>query len=361
MTNPGFDSQPRRLLVVKVNGMGDSVMIRSIVEHLRERRPDFEIGVLVGSATRELMTVNAHYESHLFNGFRAVTDTSRLLLGIRRRHYDTIINFEQNFLKLNLLLMTTGVRSRIGFALAPNIPRSGFLTHQLAFDRDKSMWECFIALARVVEPALPDGLTTIPPEPGMAARLSASGWWANNLANNHPVIAMHLGSYYMDFKRWPLERFVELAERIRARAPRSAIVLSGTPPEQSLIARFIGSFSGHAVDASSLGSVEHLSLVLSKCDLLVSNDTGVMHLGAAVGVPTVGLFGPVSPHQWGPVGPKATFVYNTRVDCSPCVDTYANIRPYECRNCDKARCMHDISVDSVIAAASRVVASNWLS
>jgi heptosyltransferase II len=85
-----------------------------------------------------------------------------------------------------------------------------------------------------------------------------------------------------------------------------------------------------------------------------------MHLGAAMGTPTVGLFGPVSPQQWSPVGPRVATVYETTVSCSPCVNTYLGLRPHECANPDRARCMRDVSVASVIDAARRVVEGNWL-
>ncbi|MGH7931553.1 MAG: glycosyltransferase family 9 protein, partial [Candidatus Binataceae bacterium] len=96
------------------------------------------------------------------------------------------------------------------------------------------------------------------------------------------------------------------------------------------------------------------------CSLLVSNDTGIMHLGAALGTPTVGLFGPNSPRYWAPLGPRATYVYDTRLPCSPCLNLYADRWPLNCTHPEKGRCMLDITVDSVMMAAKRVILGNWL-
>ena len=85
-----------------------------------------------------------------------------------------------------------------------------------------------------------------------------------------------------------------------------------------------------------------------------------MHLAAAMGTPTVGLFGPNSPRYWAPIGPRATFVYDTKVACSPCLNLYANRWPLECANPEKSRCMLDIGVDSVLNAARRVITDAWL-
>jgi lipopolysaccharide heptosyltransferase II len=91
----------------------------------------------------------------------------------------------------------------------------------------------------------------------------------------------------------------------------------------------------------------------------VSNDTGIMHLGAAIGVPTVGLFGPNTPRHWAPIGRRATYVYDTTVSCSPCIDNYRNRLPLACTNIVKSRCMYDISVASVLAAIKQVT-DDWM-
>jgi ADP-heptose:LPS heptosyltransferase len=165
----------------------------------------------------------------------------------------------------------------------------------------------------------------------------------------------------MDFRRWQIERFVRLAEELRGRIPRLRVLLTGTETEKELIERFAREYSGQCIDASSLCSIERTIGVLGRCDLLVSNDTGIMHLGAAMGLPTVGLFGPNTPRHWAPIGPRSTYVYDTDVPCSPCIDNYRNRLPTACANAVKSRCMYDISVDSVLAAVTRVVAHDWMS
>ena len=138
------------------------------------------------------------------------------------------------------------------------------------------------------------------------------------------------------------------------------MVPAGTAPERPLIRAFIDQYSGHAVDASESGSLAKTAALLRRCNLLVSNDTGIMHLAAAMGTPTVGLFGPNSPRYWAPIGARATYVYETKVACSPCLNLYANRWPLECANPVKSRCMLDIEVDSVLNAARRVITSPWL-
>jgi ADP-heptose:LPS heptosyltransferase len=119
-------------------------------------------------------------------------------------------------------------------------------------------------------------------------------------------------------------------------------------------------YSGRAIDASEPGSLMRTAALLKRCNLLVSNDTGIMHLGAALGIPAVGLFGPNSPRYWAPLGPRATYVYDTKAPCSPCLNLYTDRWPLECSHPEKGRCMLDITVDSVMMAAKRVIVGGWL-
>ena len=168
------------------------------------------------------------------------------------------------------------------------------------------------------------------------------------------TVVFHLGSGPRYYKRWPAERFIALAERLRLQKPNLLIVLTGQPFERPLIEHFIARYSGRVVDATGLGLIVKAAALLVECDLLVANDTGIMHLGAAMGAPTVGIFGPVSPQRWAPVGPRATAVSASGVACSPCVETYLLRDPVDCSNTDRMRCLREVSVDMVLEAITRV-------
>jgi ADP-heptose:LPS heptosyltransferase len=341
--------------------MGDSILIRSLIEHLLIRHPNMEVGVMVGPATRELMTLGAKFRVHQYTQ-QTLTMRSALkcLREIRDCRYDAILNFEQRSSAGTAFLAATGVPLHLGFLPTLDSPKAFFLTHAVRFQEGRSMWQSFVRLARIADPNLTDAPTLIPPKCGAASEKWAVEWLGTH-APNRQTIAIHLGSQGLDFRRWPIERFVRFAECARRQGTSDvSIILTGTAPERPLISAFMEKYSGHAVDASDTKSLEQTAALLQHCSLLVSNDTGIMHLGAAMGTPTVGLFGPNSPRYWAPIGPRATYVYDTRVACSPCLNLYANRWPLECANPDQSRCMLDIQVDSVLRAARRVVAADWL-
>ena len=353
---------PRRLLVVKVFGMGDSILIRSIIELLRERHPGMQIGVLVGPATREVMTAGASFHVHDYVPQKlSVWSALRTLRDIRGCHYDAVLNCEQRSLAGSAFLALAGAIYHVGFIPISGTSKGRFLTHAIRFRDDDSVWQSFIRLARLVDSDLPQRSLPIPPQWTTEDEEWAYRWWREHVGSaQNLTVALHVGTQDREFSRWPVQRFVEFAERVRVRNQQLSIVLTGKAPERQLIHAFINMYSGRAIDASESGSVMRTAALLRRCNLLVSNDTGIMHLGAALGIPTVGLFGPNSPRYWAPLGLRATYVYDTTAPCSPCLNLYADRWPLECSHPEKGRCMLDITVDSVMTAAKRVIVGAWL-
>jgi ADP-heptose:LPS heptosyltransferase len=350
---------PRRLLIVKVHGMGDSVLIRALIELIQRSHAEVEIGVLVGSATHELMTVGLHVQSHRYDQ-KQVTPLAiaSTWCDIRRNRYEAIANFEQGSLAGAAFLASAGIGVHVGFVGSDEDPKCRLLSHPVTFRESDSMWQSFLKLAKVLYPDLPDGCC---PSIGLhgspESKRWAAEWWQSRVGGaDRFAVAMHLGcGSGMDFRRWPLERFLALGEKINSRWRNVIVILTGTTLERDLIRQFCDGFRGNAVDASGLGSIEKTALILKRCHLLVSNDTGVMHLGAAVGTPTVGLFGPNSPVHWAPLGKRVSYVRDTSARCSPCVNNYRNLIPMACTNSIVGQCMKDIAVESVESAIERLL------
>jgi heptosyltransferase II len=227
-------------------------------------------------------------------------------------------------------------------------------------DESESQWQSLVRIARLIDPDLSPAVDVLPFPVAADIGAVVTRRWSDIVRNaGGPAVALHLGSGIHVYKRWPVSRFVQLAERIKAIAPRAVFLLTGQAAERELIAEFTRTYTGCACDLSSITSVAETAAILQRCHLLISNDGGVMHLGAAMGVPTVGLFGPASPQQWAPRGPRATFLQGQELPCQPCIRSYREAPPARCTNWISSQCMLSISVDDVIAAARRV-AGSWL-
>ena len=289
-------------------------MVRSILEHFRRRHPDVDIGVLAGPANRDVLTTGSNYQLHQYDQRTLSAGTiMRTLADIRKRRYEAVIDFEQGSLAGAAFVRATGIPVRAGFLPLSSSAKAALLTHPIRFREEDSMWVSFIRLMRIVDRDFPEAISTMPLPVDDDTRRSMREWMRSKASESaRSEVVFHLGSGQRHYKRWPVERFIALAERLRLQKPGLLIVLTGQPFERPLAEHFIAKYSGPVVDATGLGSIAKAAALLAECDLLVSNDTGIMHLGAAMGAPTVGIFGPVSPRRWAPVGPHATAVSRKR-------------------------------------------------
>ena len=286
-------SVPRRLLVVKVHGLGDSVMVRSLLEHFHRRHPNAEIGVLAGSGNRDVLTTGSNFRLHQYDQRSlSVGAIVRELAAVRGRHYQAVIDFEQGSLTGAAFVRAAGIPVRVGFLPLNSSAKAAFLTHPVRFRETDSMWESFLRLMSLVDRHFPETISTTPlPLDSETRRFTRSWLRSTDDARILHLVAFHLGSGPRAYKRWPVERFIALAERLRLLSPGLAVVLTGQPIERVLVEQFVAGYSGRIVDATALGSIVKVAALLAECDLVVSNDTGIMHLGAAMGTPTVGIFG----------------------------------------------------------------------
>ncbi len=152
----------------------------------------------------------------------------------------------------------------------------------------------------------PDVHPVQPPEDRLAA-------WRRRLGEG-PVVGLFPGSNAPS-RRWPAERFRTLAQKLAARGTH--VVILGGPGDRALTSEVAGSVEG-VVDAGGETDLVDLAAVLGVCDLLVTNDTGPMHLAGAVGTPTVTLWGPSSPAEVRPVGARDARVTGPDLPCKPC-------------------------------------------
>lgn len=147
-----------------------------------------------------------------------------------------------------------------------------------------------------------------------------------NIGAQHKLVGLHPGAGQA-MKRWPLDNFAEVGRQLAKMGYR--VIVLGGPEEVALaaeVARQIGSGAVSAAGRSGLGLV--LALI-SRCRVVISNDSGLAHCSAALGVPTMTVFGPTDPEKCAPLGLRATFVRSNR-SCAPC---YRPPGFYGCREC----------------------------
>src|SRR5439155_7492626 len=155
---------------------------------------------------------------------------------------------------------------------------------------------------------------------------------------DRPLFGIHAGGLYGQAKHWGDDRYCEIAMRLRADG--FDVVLLTSPGERDQAESIASSCEGLPMIGED-GDVLQLASAISHCSVIITNDSGPLHLAAALAVPSVSIFGPTDPART--VIPGATRVVRKKVSCGPCYERECPLRDH--------RCMKEISVDEVYSAA----------
>jgi heptosyltransferase-2 len=340
-----------KILVRATNWLGDAVMSLPALRALRSRFPNAEITVLARPSVAEL-----------YQGERSI-DRVIALLGtpgahdwavkwqlskrLRQERFDLAVAFPNSF-ESAAILWLSGARRRIGYARdgrsalltdAIPVPRPGEIPrHERYYYPELLRRAGLIDALPETEEILLDGLE--------ASRLRGEACFATR-GVALPVIGVSPGAAYGGAKRWLPERFAQAARELAARVSAvqsgepdaSVVVVFGSASEKELCAEVAAASGGHNFAGST--SLREFIDLTAACSLCLTNDSGAMHITAALGVPCVTIFGPTDESATGPTGRTARLVREP-VDCAPC----------KLRECPiDHRCMTRVTVAQVVSAA----------
>ena len=347
------DNRTLRILVRATNWIGDSVMTMPAVQRLRELAPEAFIAVLCPGKLVDLWRHNPYI--HDIIPFGRKVDINDL----RDREFDVAILFPNSF-RSAWEAKRAGIGRRIGFAghcrrllltdVVPQ-PRSERASYKtLTVDGKEFRVKTFRSLRHqsehyldIVEylggnrnPAPPRIRLAIEEMPALNKYLRDDG---------RPVIAINAGAEYGPAKRWPADRFADTALKVSEAVDVRWLIVGG--PGDIEIARTIEArLRAAKLDGNSVINVAGQTTLLDLCallrfsKLLLTNDTGPMHVAAAFGTPTISIWGSTSPELTGPMSPRSVIIRQP-VECSPCF----------LRKCPiDFRCMNGISVGEVVNA-----------
>jgi heptosyltransferase-2 len=314
-TMTGRSIQNRPILLIPYMWIGDFIRCHSVVKVLRARWPERPVDILTSTLCAPLLD----YMPGVRQGIVWDLPRGRLPLGeyralaerLRAEQYGTALVMLRTW-KSALAPFLAGIPERVGFAgearfLLLNDLRWGERRLERMIDRCGAL-------------ALPKGapLPADWPLPELvvpAAELAA--WRARNglAADGSPVVALAPGAVGQG-KRWPTAEFAGLARALAADG--ATIWVLGGPQETPLAAQIVEQAGPRARDLTG-PDLRNAILALAAADLAVSNDSGLMHVAAAIGTPTVGIFGPTSPRLWAPLNPLAATVEPAaETPCSVC-------------------------------------------
>jgi ADP-heptose:LPS heptosyltransferase len=312
-------ASPRRILLLRLERIGDLLMVLPAIADVRELAPQAAIDLVVGSWNLALaQTISAVTRVEQLDARWLARGPSgqgvmRLLRHSRawhRRRYDLAINFEPD-IRSNLLLAASGASFTAGYSSGGG---GALLDQALEYDaRAHTSDNARALVAAVFGRRTPGG--SLPPLsiPEAARREAAARLPASQTG---PLVGVHV-SGGRAIKQWEPDRFADVARRLSDTCG-ATIVLTGAPEDAALVQTVRSALNGcRVIDVSGDVDLPTLAALLERLDLLVTGDTGPMHLAGAVGTPVVAIFGPSDPARYALRGPHDQVV---RVDlpCSPC-------------------------------------------
>jgi len=331
------DNSPRRILVVFLSGLGNTLLFRPTLKAIQSVSPDAKLDFLIENSTVETLVKPDFPQSSFVYWPGGVAERVRVFLELKKEKYDCIITtFEAQGWKLALFGRFTAIPMRIGYAQGKWY--DSLYTHLLTFDPDMHDVDRHLQLLK------PLGICLAEP-PDMS--LNVCGDFAQFhklLPDNKSSVCIHAGcSRNLIQKRWPLERFASVARELISQ--NYNVIFLGGQDEVEMIPELKRLFGDSLQILIGKLNIWETAFVIRESKLMISNDSGLMHLACAVSTPVVAVFGPTEISKNRPYSPDSKVV-KADVKCRPC-----DIVNVECN----LKCLGDIAPEDVLTAVCGVL------
>jgi heptosyltransferase II len=344
----------KRILIRGTNWVGDAVISIPAMREIRRIFPQAHISLLVRPWVRDIYSavefVDEILEYDKDSRHRGWTGFRRLVLDLKRREFDMAILL-QNAFEAALIAWCARIPIRIGYA---RDRRSWFLTNACRIDPAvRRVHQAYYYLGILSEMGwierrlwersdypLPIRITVRNSDMESAANLLC----AAGIDNREMIVGINPGAFYGPAKRWFPERYAAVADSL-AKQHNARIVLFGSASDVSVVKEVAAKMTCRPVILTGRTTLGELMALIKRCRLLITNDSGPMHLAAALDVPQLAIFGSTSEIATGPLSRNAIVIKHS-VDCNPCF----------LRECPvDFRCMKGVTVERVLAEAQRAL------
>jgi lipopolysaccharide heptosyltransferase II len=364
----GTEGQPRRILLIRPDHIGDLLFATPALRMLRRACPDAHLTAMVGPWGKPVIQDNPHLDEIIiceFPAFSRKPKTSFLApyrlaqqwaKQLRSQHFDMAIILRFDHWWGALLAYLARIPQRIGYGLPECEP---FLSQAVAYESHRHEVQQNLTLVEAAVHSLDREIPPGPPSLEFTIREQDREYIALYLAKQgvsptsvgqEPLIAVHPGAG-APVKQWPPEAWAQVGDALAASCA-ARIVITGSRDELDLAWSVSARMRSDTIVAAGDTSLAQLAALFRRCSLVIGPDCGPLHLAVAVGTPTVQLYGPVDATKFGPWGPKEKHVVVTSGrTCIPC-----NRLDYSAPELPDHPCIRDIAPENVLEAARRLLA-----
>jgi lipopolysaccharide heptosyltransferase I len=331
-----------KILILKPSSLGDVVQSLPVLRLLKRHWPSSAIHWWLDADLVPLLATDPDLAGVIpFRRRRWASpwrwhELPASLRQIRAMRFDWVIDL-QALLRSGLVAWLAGARSSVGLADgregAPAfydiaVPRPSPWAHPVAW---------YLETLRVLGVPPGGAFEWLPPRPDVAASVRAR--W--NVGREQWVL-IHPGARWMN-KRWPVEAFAVVVRQLAAKWPEARFGVLGGESERQLGAALAAALPGRCLDLTATTSLTEMVEWIRLASLLITNDSGPMHVAAALRRPIVAIFGPTDPRRTGPYGQVGQTLH-VSLPCAPCMKS-------RCVNPRSLQCLHEVTPAAVVAAA----------
>ena len=344
-----------RILVISLQGIGNLIMQTPMLLNLKRGPGDNAIILLVlANSSKDLLE-----QSDLIDDIIEVEpkfiDAMKQIYALRKDEFDVAIVAFPSGDRSHIICFLAGARRRIGFVHGGRKLGRFLNTDNIKVIEQVSDVEQSLRVLEKVGIALKED-TPITTKVWLGSEdiEFADSFIRANALFDKTLVGMHPGSgKHQPYKRWGQDNFADLGDLI-AEKSGARIVLFGGPDEFELCQRIAKGMKNTPIISAGRTSLRQTAALIGRCKVFVTNDSGLMHVAAALSVPTIGVFGPTNFWRTAPYGNKHTVV---RLDlkCSPCCNTQRG-KAFKCKNSNEPfKCLTNLSVDLVFDAVEKAM------
>ena len=348
-----------KILIINPFGIGDVLFSTPLINALNKKYPGSSITYICNKRSYDILKNNPHISNiYIFekddyrklwaeSKLKLVKELTSLIGSLKQDSYDMVFDMSLGYIYSLVLLLFVGIPIRVGFNYRA---RGRFLTHKVTIDgfNKKHVIEYYLGLGGLV------GLDISDKEMELAIAREDRTWAdvylsEERISKDEKICGIIPGcgaswGVYANHRRWSTWKFAEVADYIASHYGHR-ILIFGEEKEHELCMKTQSEMKTPAIQLCGETKLSQFSALLDRCDIVITNDGGPLHMAVALKKKTISIFGPVDEHSYGPYPPAdRSIVITAQEACRPC---YKNFKHKECGS---LKCLANLRPDKVIKA-----------
>lgn len=354
-----------KLIILSIHGIGDAIMLTPMIQLLGEKSLAAKITVLTTLEGSKQVFETCPYVSEVIKverrTLRNISSKYRLFFYLRRQRFDVCITAFTSNIVDNVFAGCIQARYRIGhsYPLKGIMGLSFIQNVRVPMHLDKHAVRQNLNLLKPLQIKLPECEVAFETKMWLTSQditVSQRFLHEHGITGEDMIIGFHPGSsdeWAMIYKRWPKEKFAVLGDSILHEYPNTRILIFGGPKEEGLKSEIKNLMARKPIIVSNT-SLRETAALIKRCNVFISNDSGLMHVAAAMKTPTVAIFGPTNPVATAPYG-NGHLIVAKDISCRPCWPIKNYVNNPKCKRNSPYICLSQLPVSKVFEAAKTLI------